>query len=637
MTVLAILLVQVFSSIGYGAIGLRGLRIDSGLDWLQRLAWSFVLGIGVLGWLLFFVGVSCHLSPSWMLATVLVGVPGIFFLGRPEGPSGQAFCNLERLLLAVLMLALSLDGMEGLSPPADADSLAYHFATPKLFLEQGRIFFIPRAVDGAAPLLLQMTYTSALGLGGEKALTLWTMVSGWGTAFLLFVVTRNYMSRTWALAFTLLWLTTPVVLYGGGTGQVEVRNAGFVVLAVAALMRGRETELMRYVALAGLAAGLFVANKYTGLFFAAACCGAILTFKRGSRRVLVFGAMSLLAGFQWYLWNFIHTGDPVFPMLFPIIGDSDYPFWDALHHQALKNDLFSGERAIPNTPLWMLAYPFLATFATSGAFDSERAGLGPFFLLILPFAIAGLWRFRRDVTTGAWLLPLVVVFSFFALWFLSGSSQRARHLVPLYPVALLLFGYLAERWAASAEARWPLYLACVFSLGVQMAGHGATSYNYARYLFGDESHDQFLARSVSGYDAVLWINSHLKSTDRILIANRELNYHISIPVYYAHKSNEVFVDIRAEVSNPERHFQQLQALKITHVLSADYWPDGEKTIAMFNGTHQWRALLALQCVEEIGRVDSRYIGSRSLAIESISGNIQSIVRLGGPHCLFSGN
>ena len=636
MTALAVLLVHVASSIGFGAMGLRGLGIDSGLDWLQRVAWSFVLGIGVLGWLLFFVGVSGYLSPAWLLATLLIGVPGLVFLGRPQGLPGQGMSHFERLLLAGLLLALSLDGLEGLSPPADADTLAYHFATPKLFLEQGRIFFIPRAVDGAAPLLLQMTYASALGLGGEKALTLWTMVSGWGTAFLLFVVARNHMSRAWALVITLLWLTTPAVLYGGGTGQVEVRNAGFVILAVAALMRGRETELVRYVALAGLAVGMFVANKYTGLFFAVACGGAILTFKRWPRRVLVFGALSLLAGFQWYLWNFIHTGDPVFPMLFPVIGGADYPFWDALHHQALQNDLFFGERGIPNTPPWMLAYPFLATFATSEAFDSGRAGFGPFLLLILPFALAGLWRFRRDVATGAWLLPVLVVFTFYVLWFLSGSSQRARHLVPLYPLALLLFGYLAERWAASAEAHWPLVLACAFSLGVQMAGHGAASYNFARHVFSDESRDQFLARNVTGYDAVMWINTHLAPTDRIMVVDRQLNYLISVPVYYTHKSNEVFVDIRGETANPEQHFHQLRAMEITHTLSTVYLQEDEKDVAMSHGTHQWRGLLALKCAEEVGRVDSRFIGSRSLGIGTRSGYTQSIVRLGGPDCALSG-
>lgn len=333
---------------------LRIFKIDHALSWGEGASWSFILGIGVLGWLLFFIGVSGLFTTSPMLIVLIMGVPGLVLLGRPETPNITPLNTIERLLLTALFVALVLDSLEGVSPPSDADSLAYHFATPKLFLESGRIFFIPRAVDGAAPLLLQMTYTSALGLGGEKALTLWTMVSGWGTALLLFVIAQNHVNRCWAFAITVIWLTTPVVLYGGGAGHVEVRNAGFVLLCVAALMRARESGWSRYVAIAGIAAGLFIASKYTGLLFFAAAIPALLTLKGRSLRILIFGAMASLAGFQWYLWNFLHTGDPVFPMLFPIIGGVDYPYWDATHHLALHNNLFMGERAVANTPFWLL-------------------------------------------------------------------------------------------------------------------------------------------------------------------------------------------------------------------------------------------------------------------------------------------
>ena len=83
--------------------------------------------------------------------------------------------------------------MEGIAPPADADTLAYHFTIPKQFLEAGRIEFIPRALEGAIPLIVQMTYVPALGLGGEMALTLWTMATGWAAAALLFVLCRKHL------------------------------------------------------------------------------------------------------------------------------------------------------------------------------------------------------------------------------------------------------------------------------------------------------------------------------------------------------------------------------------------------------------------------------------------------------------
>jgi len=632
MTGLAVLLLQAAACLGYGAGALRLLKADGALHWGERASWSFVLGIGVLGWLLFFVGISGLFSTFPMLIVLIAGVPGIVLLGRPDAQALPTLSMVERFLLAILLLALALDSLEGLSPPADADTLAYHFATPKLFLQAGQIFFIPRAVDGAAPLLLQMTYTSALGLGGEVALTLWTMVSGWGAALLLYVLARNYMSRAWALAITLIWLTTPVVLYGGGTGQVEIRNAGFVLLGLAALMRARETGWLRYVAVAGLAAGLFIASKYTGLLFAAAIVSVLLTLRRWPLQALVFGGMALLAGFQWYLWNFLNTGDPVFPMLFPLIGGADYPYWDAAHHLALHNDLFLGERAIPNTPLWMLAYPFLATFSTFSAFDSERAGMGPFLLLILPFAVAGFWRFRRDIKDGPWLVALIVLSVFYVLWFLGGSSQRVRHLTPLYPVALLACAYLATRWSESAKVTWPLVLAAMLTLGIQMAGHGASSLNYARHIFADESRDAYYQRNISGYGAVKWINDNLKDTDKVMFVNRQLHYLINVPSYYGHPSNENFVDIRPTANNPKRYFQQLHDLGISHVLTTSPPMNRLLTKSESLGAGQLRAVMAAGCATEITRVPVRAIRSRSLGSMGSVLGWQSIVKLGPPTC-----
>jgi len=632
MTALAVLVLQVLSCVGFGAAGLRLLRIDKSLQWGERVSWSFVLGIGVLGWGLFFIGVAGLLTPLPMAVLLIAGFPGIAFLGVPDGQSGEAYSTLERLLLVGLLLALSLDSLEGVSPPADADSLAYHFATPKMFLQEGRILFIPRAVDGAVPLLQQMTYASALGLGGEKSLTLWTMVSGWGAALMLFTLARNHMSRAWALAITLIWLTTPAILYGGGSGQVEVRNAGFVLLAVAALIQGRETAWLRYAAVAGLAAGLFIASKYTGLLFALAAAGSLLTLKRWPMQAVVFGGMALLAGFQWYLWNFIHTGDPVFPMLFSLIGDAIYPFWDANHQQALRHDLFMGERAIPNTPLWMLAYPFLATFATSGLFDSDRAGMGPFIFLILPFAVAGFWRYRRAIATGPWLVPLIVLTLFYALWFLSGSSQRVRHLTPIYPVALLTCAYLAIRWSESAKAPWPLYLAGFFALGIQVAGDGASSFNYARHVFTSESRETFYKRNVRGYETAKWANDNLSSTDKVVFTMRQLNYLIDVPSYYSHRASENLIDTRQVADNPRRFYQQLKDIGATHIMSSLIWEGRPATEVELRGFGQWQALMELGCVKEIGRLPYTSIISRSLNTMGTTGVWQVILKLDDADC-----
>ena len=629
---LPVLLLEVASCVGFGAFVLRLLNIRDALPWGERAVTAFLLGLGVLGWLMFFLGVAGLFNATAITTLLGSGVIGLTALGRPVVSSGAAFSGIEKLLLACLGVALMLDLLEGLSPPADADTMAYHFALPKLFLQEGRLIFIPRAVDGAIPLLLQMTYIPALSLGGEKGLTLWTMVSGWGTAWALYFLSRRYLERSWSLALTLIWLTTPVVLYGGGTGQIEVRNAGFVIIAVAALIRGRETGLLRYAVLAGLATGLFVGAKYTGLLFAAACGGAVLISRSRMMSVFLFGVAAGLFGIQWYIWNWIHTGDPVFPMLYGILNYADSGLWDTAHRQSMQGNMFTGERALPITPFSALIYPFLATFSTSHVFDSERAGMGPFMLLTLPFALAGLWRFRARILASPLLPAVLVVVLYYGLWFFSGSSQRVRHLVPVYPVALMLIAVTSCRWTRATGALKPLYLAAALTVGLQMAGHAASSLNYARYIFSDESRYAFLMRNLAGYESIKWINRHLGPKDRVLILNRHMNYYLDVPYYYANIDFQAQINILPGAFNPALFYHQLRGQGVTHVLSTAFPAGATIASGKRNGSQQWRALLALGCAEEIGRVDYRAVLSRSLSAWLDSGSRQAILLLGGPNC-----
>ncbi len=629
---LPVVLLEVAACVGFGAVILRLLNIGDALPWGERAVTAFIIGMGTLGWLMFFLGVAGLFMSGALLVLLLLGVAGLVLLGRPVIAAGATFSLIERILLGVLIIALSLDVLEGLSPPADADSMAYHFAFPKLFLQEGGLVFIPRAVDGAIPLLLQMTYIPALGLGGERAMTLWTMVSGWAVAGALYFLCRRYLERSWSLALTLIWLTSPVVLYGGGSGQIEVRSAGFVIIAVGSLIRGRESELLRYAVLAGLAAGLFVGAKYTGLLFAAACATACLTSRRRGMALILFCASVGVIGSQWYFWNWIHTGDPIFPVLYGVLEYHNPEYWDAAHDQAMRTQLFTGERSGPITLLSSLLYPFLATFATSQIFDSERAGLGLFALLVLPFAVAGVWRFRRSIMASPLLQAAMVVFVFYGLWFFSGSSQRVRHLLPIYPVALMLMAVATRRWAASARAEKPLYLAVMLTLGLQMAGHGASSLNYASHIFSGENKDAFLLRNLAGYQSVRLINGHLGPTDKIFISNRQLNYYIDVPYYYANISFQARVNILPEADDPALYYRQLRGLGISHILSTVFVPDqliGDKNR---NGSLQWRSLVELGCAQEIARVGYRAIMSRSLAAWTESDAQQAILRLGGPQC-----
>ncbi|CAN0464414.1 unnamed protein product, partial [Discosporangium mesarthrocarpum] len=379
-----------FSCLGYGRLAIRLSGVHSYIaDDLEEYALAFALGVGIFGWLVFFPGISGYLSPALFWIICLLGAGSAIAIWLRAGMSIKRphFSRLELLLLALIVCVALIDVIEGISPPADADSLAYHFALPADFLASGEISFVPRAVSGAIPLLLHMTYAAALGTGGELALTLWVTITGWAAALLLFVMMRRHVSRVWALSVGLVVLTTPAILYGSGNGQTEVRCILFVLASLAFMMSGQQVGRPALFLLAGLCAGFYLGAKYYGLIFVGAA-GLVILFQRGGvRNGLLFGAAAMVAGFQWYFWNWLHTGDPVFPTLVNLLAFPDTPFWTRDFGRYFAETMALGELPLERTVLNWLGYPIFSIFNLVEPLEGGRTGFGVFVLLILPLAV----------------------------------------------------------------------------------------------------------------------------------------------------------------------------------------------------------------------------------------------------------
>ncbi|MBI2236360.1 MAG: hypothetical protein HYU60_05310 [Magnetospirillum sp.] len=623
---------QVLACIGFGMPMLRLFGIAATLTRAEQVCWAFALGMGTLGWLAFFVGIGGRLSPGPLAAVLAAGTMGLVaFRGAPARSPRRdgGFGRAEALLIAILGVVMLANLLQGLSPPADADSMAYHFDLPKRFLGAGRVFFVPRAMDGAVPLLIHMTYTTALGLGGEQALTLWTIASTWMCGGLFFTFACRFLDRRWALALTLVLLTTPAMLYGGGSGQVEVRNALFVLVAAASAAEALGSGRRRHAALAGVATGFFMAGKLLGLEFALACGLVLLAQRRWLAHGLAFTIAALAAGSQWYLWNWINSGDPFFPMLYGLVPYLDASGWTVERQREFNAFIASDERAVPINLTWLLAYPFVATLAGKPVFESGRSGLGPFVLLVLPFALAGLWRFRRRLGATALLPAAAITALFYVEWFVLGSSQRVRSVVPVYPLLLACVAVAAHRWAAARASLRPLAGAMAVTLLVQLGGLAVLTVNYARHVLTGESRDAFLWRNTTGYTAVQWINRHLTQADRIYLVLRPLNYLIDVPIFYAHFVQEARVDVGPHASDPVRFDRQLRAVGVTHLLVTE---PGEGVAPA--GLHLWQRLRDRGCLELIETFQIRTTASRTLTPDAGGGTATShVYRLGEPSCL----
>ena len=361
----------------------------------------------------------------------------------------------------------------------------------------------------------------------------------------------------------------------------------------------------------GLAAGFLMGSKYTGLLLAASVAPAVLLVERRFRPLLLAAAVGVLAGGQWYLWNWIHTGDPVYPMLFGLVEYRDGVAWDTAHADAVSS-MFANDMAVPDNFLWLFGYPIYAMLSGNDTFEASRTGFGPFLLFIAPIAAIGAWRFRHRIPNSPIISAALIAVVFYLLWFFLGPSQRVRHFLPVYPLLILCMMAAAHRWAAAARQTRPLAAAVAVTLAIQFAGQGVFSVNYLRNHVSGEARHAFLERNVSMYAPVDWINTNLDPGDRILVPFRQLIYLIEKPVFYAHPDLEPRIDTSQAATDPSRLFRQMREQQISHALVRER--SSAKDTATARGLAMWPRLVSARCATPVARIEADNIRSRTLGV-----------------------
>lgn len=521
---------------GYGLLGLKILGFSQSRPWAESWALSFALGMGTVGWLLFWVGIASLLTSEILAGILIIGLGCFFTLwSQLTLPKKSQFEGKTVFILAIFIVGFCLDGIEALAPPADADTLAYHFAIPKRFLEKNSIEFIPYAVDGAIPLLTHLTYALGLGLGGELTLNLWVFFSQGFLILGVYGVARRRLPRLYAMMISLVLYTTAGMIFAGGTGQIEPKTALFMLLATVAVADGIQKNKRIYFVLAGLLAGFFLASKYHGIFAAVSLIAVIFFYPSRFSRVGIFSFSALLSGAQWYGWNTFHTGMPIFPTMYSWGLSGWGGHWDA-DIDARFTELMGA--CLPESIFSVLIYPILATLSPQECWDNQRTGLGPYLWFLLPATAYLAWNIvcNKVRVTRSSLFPLMLpAMVFYMLWVLIPSgSLITRHLLPIYP--LILIGVSTSIYVYSvrqsiAWLRLNLVMSMMFSIAIGVGIQFLYSQNYFKYHWAGETRDDFYQRNISYYEGVRWVNGNLPKTSRIAHQARYHNYLLAGPYF----------------------------------------------------------------------------------------------------------
>lgn len=440
-------------------------RVDGGLNRLERIVFSFGVGLNTISLYVLAVGLAgrlhdlrAFLMPAGLVLLLAVWRrwrnPRLSLDKSSQGSAthyGKDWLDGRWLwLTAPFLLAIFLGGM---LPPIEFDVREYHLEAPKEFYLAGRIEFLPHNVYGNMALGSEMFSLLGMALMGDwwlGALAGKTVIAAFAplTVLALLAAGRRFFTPMVGNVAALIYISTPWIAHVSTSGLVEGVSALYLILALYAVMLWRQSALegtttasnsaatlggASRLVLAGFLAGAAVSCKYPAVLFVVTPLTAWIVVsagRKGWKPALVF-LLAVIAGCGlWFGKNWVLTGNPVYPLLYEWFGGAT--------------------RTAAKDAQWMQAhYPHgfglqrLASDLALVVWQSEW--LSP---LLMPLAALALCTAKyRRAALGLWAFFAYVV----AAWWLM-THRVDRFWIPALPVVALLAG-LGATWAATRAWR----------------------------------------------------------------------------------------------------------------------------------------------------------------------------------------
>lgn len=359
------------------------------------------------------------------------------------------------------------------TPEIGFDALWYHLALPKLWLLKHQWFFKGGLLYySVMPRLTETIFIPLIHFTGFIGPKLVQYLSGIGVGYFIWKITsRQRISLLLKSVAVSLFYCTWLVSWQSGSAYVDLFRTLLETTALYFLITGSWK-------MGGIFLGLAVGTKWLSL-------GSVAIY------ALVFGAAltvpALILALPWFAVAYIFTGNPLYPILSPIITQSFLPISEAVRN--------------------ILILPITVTFPYDD-FISPLIGV-----LVVLSAISLFCR-DKEIRKISLVGILGSVFS------VSVDPPSSRFLLPYIP-ALIIASISVINTLKTPIRNIFVYLTVISSLAVfGMRCYAAKKYTL--FLLGRESQNSFLARQSSRLpgafiDSDNYIRDQVPGNSKILI------------------------------------------------------------------------------------------------------------------------
>jgi hypothetical protein len=564
------------------------------------------LGLGSLSLLILVFGAIGVLHcPVWITLIALMAAIGIlrlrFMAGSSRHPTHAGNFPVDRkksifwlwlltapFLSASLLAACNPPGLIWSEEGYGYDVLEYHLQMPKEYFEAGRITYAPHNVYANFPSNVEMLYLLGMIVRGN-AIEAGTIANFIHLSFAVLLVFAASMAVSFHSAragiITAVSLGTVGWLpYLSGLAYVENAMLFFGMTALAFWLRAvfqttpdntdktaqtKRDSIITLASLAGLTAGFACGCKYPALPLIAIPV-ALAWFLYNARwparlkHFLVFSAACLLTASPWFIKNFVHTGNPVFPLAHTLFQTYP-PGWTSLEAERWQHAHTWTDHASQRAPdslgpspkgsQWLNDIQQRLTHLWNYLPGDHYQRFGPSLFVL---AAIGCWTARRHRAARALLLMIILQL---AIWLF------ATHVYARFAVVLLIpLAALAGLSTYGAPALWRTrIIIMIISLGALW------NLMFVLRLHSAESMPQVPASLITqgqlpGFEFIGFVNQELPPDARLLLIGEARPFYLAHAADYHTVFNHHPLAEIAETGSPLEIINWLRETRYTHLL-----------------------------------------------------------------------
>jgi 4-amino-4-deoxy-L-arabinose transferase-like glycosyltransferase len=590
--VAAVAISFVVLSVGHSLISRFTLQFTSAAE---KLSFSFLLGTGVVGLAILFLGLLGLLRP-WSTAAMLLICVALTARDFPrmyqsvKQATRAALAIPEAIFIVFFIAFIGFLVLRTLTPPHVADELIYHLPVPQQFVQAGRVFPSYDNSLGNVPFLLHMIYTLCLMVRSDVAAKLFSLFVAVTTAISLYAFCRRFIRRRVGIVAMIAFFGSGMIVEIAVTTRIDVSLAGMLFASTYAMINYLATRARAWLWLSAVFAGFSLGIKHTAalwIFFTGILyLVETIRSRQSLGKILQLGVLytvvALAVASPWYIKNAVWFHNPLYPFItgeVATFGPEGVRYFDADDERRLDAHFATARKEIPEI---VSAQEQELRQAANSRVERHPLRWWEFFLKPNTYLMAEPYQFPNYLFI---LIPLIfllkpnrwiwwlLILSLAFVFSVTLTSWIARYLVPAYPSLTIVAAYTLVTITARFERRLPIarripaYVTAVALMTVIPACIASMQYfRSVPYVAGRISRYDFLA-SLSFYRPLNFINQQSAPNARVLMIGAQMNYGLERP-YYADESWFATKWRRLLVHNDslEGVNRQLKAEGFTHVL-----------------------------------------------------------------------